>query len=579
MPTDGITLGFLARECSDKLTGGRVEKILQPDKSTIILVIHTKNGGHRLLISASADAPRVQTTEANPKNPKEAPMFCMLMRKRLTGARLASIRQIGGDRVMWIDFDTEDELGEPATLRLIAECAGRNANIILVDSSMRVIDSSRRVTSAMSRVREILPGRIYSPPPPQDKLDPSAITPEQIRERLPHEGSLAKAIMGTITGAGPVVADEIAYRVANTRDPKIDESNRNAIVEKLHAFLSNLRSVSSPCVVLDERNMPRDAFPFVPLLYASSQIEKRDSLSAAMDDCHIKRDEARRNEHRVLQTSKQITSLIERERKKLAIYDDAIDKEDEIEHTRLMGEIITANIYRIHKGDTILRATDYSKDDAPEIDIQLDAQLSPQLNAKRFFNKSKKMKAARDNALELREASLKSIALLETLLSDLEGVTDELEYAEVRAALVEAGFAKREQSRGKPRKQQPSSPYIYESQDGVQIVVGKTSAQNERVTRDAQGEYTWLHVKDMPGSHVIIRDTNAPTDATLRDALALAAWYCKGRMSTAVPIDVTLRKHVRKPPASPPGFVTYTHQETYMVEPSEKAVAGIKRIK
>ncbi|MDR1569346.1 MAG: NFACT family protein [Oscillospiraceae bacterium] len=576
MPTDGLTLGFLARECDDALRGGRVERVQQPDRSSILLIIRSRSENYRLLLSADTNAPRIQLTAQTPPNPQEPPMFCMLLRKRLQGAKITGVRQIRGDRVIWVYFETQDDLGEPGAHHLIAECTGRNSNLILTDASGRIVDAVRHVNASMSRYREVLPGRLYQPPPEQDKLEPFTAEAADIASRFAvGGGKLSRCISDAIAGIGPASARELAYRAVGDAGAYIDSIDRLAAADSLCELLRRIPDLAEPTLLLNENGTPIDAFAFVQASLPAALQRPCQSLSEAMDACYAGRDARERMSRRTQALRKTLDNAIERAEKKLAIQSEAIARQDEIERLQNLGELITANLYRIPKGAASVTLEDYHLPDSPPALVPLDEQLTPAANAQRFFKQARKLRAASNAAAEQKRATEDTLLFLTTQRLDLDNCTDESELEEVRAQLIRAGVVRQDASRKKARKLPPSKPYKFRSSDGIDILVGKTSAQNDRLTADANGEETWLHAKDMPGSHVIIRHIGEPPAATLREALMLAAWYSKGRGSSNVPVDFTLRKHVKKPGGSPPGFVIYTHQRTRTVTPDERAVQAL----
>ncbi|GHU71830.1 hypothetical protein AGMMS49992_06560 [Clostridia bacterium] len=581
---DGIAMGFMCNECDTILGGGRVDQVRQPDRSTLVLAVRSHGANHRLLLSADANSARIQLTGANPPNPSEPPMFCMLLRKRLAGATILGVRAIGGDRVAWIDFATEDELGEASTHRLVVECMGRHSNIALLDGSGRVVDAIRRIGADVNRYRELLPGVIYKAPPAQDRLDPALFGEpstavaacDNLHARMPSGGKLSRAISDAIIGVGAQTAREFAKRVAGDADVYMDSLDRLTIADALADLLANLPTLFSPVSVVDEIGAPVDAYPFPQTSLAAERQKRCETLSEAMDACFAHRDEAERVNRRKQSLRKTIDNAIERAEKKLAIQLDAIHTEPQIEQASRFGELIIANLYRIPQGATSVTVEDYNQTDSPKIMIALDEHAGAVRSAQKYFKKASKLKAARDAALEQRRLTEETLAFLRVQSLDLDMCADESELAEVRAQLIHAGVVRADHS-GKTNKSRKlrlpqSEPHRYQSPDGIEILVGKTSAQNDRITAAADGDMLWLHAKDMPGSHVVIQHAGTVPDATLHAALTLAAWYSKGRASSNVPVDATLRKYVKKPGGAPGGFVTYTNQRTYFVTADEAAV-------
>lgn len=581
---DGVAMGFMCAECAAALTGGRVDQARQPDRSTLILHVRSRGANHRLLLSADANSARVQLTDSNPPNPPEPPMFCMLLRKRLVGSIVTGVRAIGGDRVVWIDFDTRDDLGESDSHRIVAECMGRHSNIVLLDGTGRIVDSIRRVGASVNRYRELLPGVIYKPPPSQDKMDPAAFladpsaAAERLLDRLPAGGKLSRAISDSIMGVGSQMAREFAMRVGGDPDAYMDRLNREGAARALASLLARLPGMAAPSAMLDGT----DAYPIEMLTIAPDRRGRYETLSEAMDACFARRDEAERMERRKQSLKKAVENAIERAEKKLAIQLEAIGGQERIDEALRFGELIMGNLYRIPPGSAAAIVEDYYLEGSPLVSIPLDERAGALRSAQQYFKRARKLKSARDAALEQRRATEDTLAFLRAQEQDLETCADEAELAEVRTLLIKAGIVRMDRTAragklAKPRLPK-SEPYRYRSSDGIEIQVGKTSAQNDRITAAADGDMTWIHAKDMPGSHVVARHGGDLPDKTMSEALMLAAWYSKGRASANVPVDATLRKYVKKPGGAAAGFVTYTNQKTYYVTPDESSVRAIALI-
>ncbi|MDR2504465.1 MAG: NFACT family protein [Oscillospiraceae bacterium] len=547
MPLDGFTLRYITEELSAALVGGHMDKIQQPDKTVLLFTIRNGGRNHKLLVTINPNASRMGLTQAQYENPQEAPAFCMLLRRRLLGGHVAAVRQLGCDRVAVFDVLTEDELGERAQVSLICELTGRNSNVILCESSGRIIDAARRINASMNRVREVLPGLIYAPPPPQIKLDPfSYEAGRKVRELADTHGT-ARAISALLEGVGGVTAEELLARAESALGiPSAD-----------------------PHILFDECGVPKDVLPFRFVSIATEQ-QRRASMSQALEECFAARDEHERLARRTATLRKLIETNLERIAKKKAILREAVSREADIENERRLGELITANIYRIKRGMTSVVVDDYEF--GGELEIPLDITKTPSQNAQSRFNKARKMKTAAKTAIEQIAEADKTQSLLEIAQQDLATCANEGDIAEVRRELVARGILRPEKNaaRGKARAPAKSKPSLYLSPDGVEILVGRTSVQNDSLTQAGKGEWTWMHAKDMPGSHVIIRwdgGGEVPKE-TFMMALKLAAKNSRGSGGTKVPVDATLRKYVKKPSGSPPGFVIYTNQTTYYVSPT-----------
>ena len=578
MPMDGVMLGFLARELDQKLRDGRVDRVIQPEKDEIHLLIRAQGENHRLVLSASPSAARAHLSAHAKTGPMEPPMFCMLLRKHLLGGRVTDVRRIAGDRILEISFSVLSELGDLVARTLVVELMGRHSNVILRAGDGRIIDAIRHVDEDISRVRLVLPGLPYAAPPSQGKLDPDAATAPQIEERLTCEGGkLAKAIGACIAGFSPQAAREAAVRIGLSGEDLIASIDVPAAARALHAYLQAMPALS-PCVVtLAESGAPADVFPF-PQMHLSADTETFDGPSAALDAFFYERDRRDRLQQRASSLYHTLRHHIERCERKIAIQDEALAGAARMEEYRQNGELIQANLYRLQKGAPFAEVENYYAEDCALVRIPMDVSLSPAQNAQRYFKLYQKARGARTLAAEQKEKAEQELMYLEQMEDDLRKCADAQGLSELRAILEASGHVRAAASRVKPRKEAPSQPMKFLSSDGIEIEVGKNALQNERLTMGAAGYETWLHAQKMPGSHVIVHAQSVP-EATLAEAAMLAAYYSKGVRSSQVPIDVTLRRYIKKPGGTPAGFVTYTHQRTLYITPDEAAVRNIKLLR
>ncbi|MBQ6173865.1 MAG: NFACT family protein [Clostridia bacterium] len=578
MPIDGLTLGFAARELDGLLAGGRVDKVTQPEKDTVILLIRAGNENRRLLLCASANNARCHLTQQNFPNPLEPPVFCMLLRKQLQGGRILSVRQIGGDRVIHIDVDTIDELGDHVLRRLILEVMSRHSNLILTDGNGRILEAARHVSEDMSRVRQILPGLDYEAPPPQDKADPADVTPEDLLERLRACGDmpLKKALTQCVRGLSGAAAQELAFRVLDPGTDRPDDLPGTA--ERLCGLFARLPGMADPRVLADPSGEPLDVFPFAYLSADLSLQQPMPTLSAAMERACGSRDARDRLQQKSASMVRLLKGHIERCERKLALQEEELASAEHMEDYRIMGELIHANLWQIQKGQREAVLPNYYDEQGGTLTVPLDVKLSPAQNAQRYFKRYQKARAARTTAAAQRELTLKELDYLEGCLLDIGKCVGESELEEVREELARTGYMKRVTNRREKRALPQSRPYRYRSADGIEILVGKNAAQNERLTLSAGPNELWLHAKDMPGSHVIVKATGEIPLTTLKQAALLAAWYSKGQRSANVPVDYTLRRCVKKPGGTPTGYVTYVNQHTAYMTPTESEIRNIEKL-
>ena len=580
MPMDGLTLGFVARELDALLAGGRVDKVNQPEKDTVVLLLRAGNENRRLLLCASPNNARCHLTGASYPNPLEPPVFCMLLRKQLLGGRLLSVAQQHGDRILHFDFDVIDEMGDHVLRRLILEVMSRHSNLILTDGEGRILEAARHVSGDMSRVRQILPGLAYEAPPAQDKADPLAVTPEELAARLGAAGDmpLARALAQQVAGLSSVSARELAFRVLPAGEERLPEGGAADAAARLCDFFRRMPGMADARVLTDEQGDPMDVFPFPYLSLALERQEKCPSLSAALERYFGGRDARDRISQKSAAMVRTLKGQIERCERKLALQEEELAGAARMEEYRVMGELINANLWQLRKGQTEACLDNFYDPAGGKLTVPLDIRLTPAQNAQRYFKRYQKARAARVTAAEQREKTLLELNWLEGMLLDVGKCVGEAELEEIRGELARAGYMKRVTSRREKRALPASRPYRYLSSDGVEILVGKNAVQNERLTQGARPGEMWLHAKDMPGSHVIIRMEGEIPPATLKEAALLAAWFSKGQHSANVPVDYTLRRYVKKPGGTAPGFVTYTNQHTAFITPVEAEIRAIRLV-
>lgn len=564
MPLDGVMLGFTARELNHMLAGGRVQKIAQPERDELVLSVRSLGAIRQLLFTANAASPRLQLITDRRTNPLEPSAFLMMLRKRLNAARILSITQIGGDRVLDTEMEVVDEMGDIVRRTLVIECMGKYSNIILV-SNGRILESARRVSEDMSRVREVLPGLPYERPLsdklPYDALDASALA-EALAARI---GDTAwKALSQCVSGLSRQTAREIVVRFGDDPDGKLREAERFALFAA--AFLRSMENLKSPRVVKNPDGSLLDVVPFPYLQYAHLPQDEYETVSEALEAFYEGRDRADRILQRSTALRRTLKNHLERCEKKLTLQYEARKDADRMEEYRIRGELLTAHLGMIPRGADKISLPNYYDPEGGEMEIPLDVKLSPAQNAQRYFKHYQKAKSAARLATEQIDKTTSEIDYLENQLYNIDRCEGESELAEIRAELARLGYVKENTSRRQTKSLPPSLPHKFTAPDGTVILVGKNNLQNDKITGEAQPNEMWLHVKDMPGSHVIIVSEN-PSEETIVFAASLAAKFSKGATNSKTPVDYTRRKHVKKPSGAKPGFVIYTHQKTLMVEP------------
>ena len=566
MPMDGLTLSFMTRELQALLVGGRVDKVAQPDADAVVLTIRSQGGNHKLLLCSNANRARVQLTELPYENPAEPPMFCMLLRKHLSGAHITAMEQLFGDRILRMDMDTLGEMNDRVRRTLYLELMGRHSNLTLCDENDRIIDCAKHVNSEMSRVRTLLPGGLYQLPPAQDKLHGDALTAASLAPRLAAAtGTLAKALCESVSGLATLCAKELCAQLGLPPETPMAELDASATAERVCALLARLPQMAAPVLLEDESGQALDFFPFPYLSYPAELQKRRETLSAAMDDFEAGHELQQRMRQRAGSLQHTVKTALERLEKKRELLRDTLSQSEQAEQNRMYGELLTANLHLLKRGQESVTLANYYLPDAPEVTIALSAQRTPAQNAQDYYKKYRKQKSAQQYAAEQIALADTEIDFLEDALEDIDKSTAAADLAEVRFTLTERGYVRPDPAQRKRKKLVEGKPYRFFAPDGTAIDVGKNSLQNDRLTLHARPDELWLHAQGIPGSHVIVRGDAAPANETVLHAAKLAAYFSKGRNHPALPVDCTQRRYVKKSAGAPAGFVTYTNFQTILV--------------
>ncbi|MEG1891182.1 MAG: NFACT family protein [Clostridia bacterium] len=575
MPMDGFTLSFMQRELRAALLGGRVDKVNQPERDSLVLVIRS-GANHKLLLSANASQARAQLTAQSYENPSEPPMFCMLMRKHLLGGRVLDLRQLNGDRVLAMTFDCIGELGDHVQKTLYLEMMGRYSNLTLVNEGGIMIDAIRHVNAEMSRVRTLLPGGVYELPPGKEKLTPEELDAHTLNERLgASQAPLAKALIENVAGMASVCAKEVCAQTGLDAGIPCTELHVDAAAQALAAFYQAAPDKAAPVTLYDAAGLAVDFFPFPYLTYCAELQKPMPSLCEAMDAFYLGRDLRQRMQQKSAGLQRHIKSALERTEKKQAIMQEALCQGEQAEQNRIFGELLTAHMHLLSRGQESVTVPNYYEEGCPNVSIPLSTRNTPAQNAQSYYKKYRKSKVAEQYAKEQLVKIELDLALLENALDDLEKCETTADLAEVRFLLTENGFVRPDPAQRKKKKLPEGKPCRFLAPDGTVIEVGKNSLQNDRLTLHARGGETWLHVQGMPGSHVLIRTEDEPAPETLLLAAKLAAYFSKGRNHPALPIDYTKRKHVKKAASAPAGLVTYTNFQTMLIGLTDEDIAQI----
>ena len=575
MPIDAVFLESLRCELQEQLLACRVDKVQQPERDTILLSMRGPNGGGKLLLTASPNHPRIQLTSLSFENPAQPPMFCMLLRKHLTGGRLVSISQPPLERLVELTFDCIDEMGTPCQKKLILEIMGRNSNLILTGADGRILDCLRRVDFEMSEQRQVLPGLYYHLPPTQGKRSPWDASVEELRALLCAQKTQKMAdsfLLETFGGLSPLLCRELAYAVFGQVDldlSRLTDAQREDAAGKLFAAFDQLHTGKRTPVILVRDERPWD-FTCIPIRQYEGLItqEPQPSFSALLDTFYAKRDSLERMRQKTQALRKTLANLHNRTARKLANQQKELEATFDREHLRRLGDIVTANLHAISRGQARLTAVDFYDPEMKEIDIPLNPAISPQQNAAKFYKDYQKAKTAEKVLTEQIAKGEAELSYLASVLDELSRVESERDMQDIRQELTEGGYL-RETGQKKKMKLPASKPMVFRSSDGFEILVGRNNRQNDLLTcKLAQKQDIWLHTQKIHGSHVIIACAHeTPPDRTVTEAMQLAAYFSQAREGQNVPVDYTRVKNVKKPAGAKPGMVIYDHYSTAVVTP------------
>lgn len=577
MAIDAICLQAVAGELRPQLLGLRVDKVQQPARDQVVLLFR----GKRLLLNAGAGAPRLQLTEILRDNPAEPPMFCMLLRKHLSGARVAGLTQPPLERLVKIEFDASDELGRAGRRTLVLEAMGRRSNLILLDGEGRVIDSLRRVDADMSAARQVLPGLFYQPPASTGRLPFLEETEEGFSARFAAaaaEKTLDAFLLDQYFGLSPLMARELAFQAAGDVDARVFQmGGPGPLWRALEDFQNRVRKERFTPVCLLRDGKPLD-FACVPVgqYGGAAECVAYPSFSALLDAFYEAREKQERARQRGADLLRAASTARDRLRRKLALQEKEYAATQDRDKLRIQGDLITANLYRMERGQARLECENYYEAGAPT-SIPLDPLLTPQQNAAKYYKRYAKAKTAEKYLREQMDLARRDLEYLESVLAEIAQAETEADYLDIRAELREAGFLKK-QGRGKKEKSRPAAPWEFCTSSGLRVLVGRNNRQNDKLTmKDADRRDLWLHTQKIHGSHVILRCAGrAPSEEDIAEAAMVAAWFSQARESGNVPVDYTEVRNVKKPAGGRPGMVIYTTCRTVNVTPEEAAVERLR---
>ncbi|NNU92147.1 fibronectin/fibrinogen-binding protein [Geobacillus sp. NFOSA3] len=569
MAFDGVFTYAMTKELQQALEGGRITKIHQPFAHELVLQIRSYGRNYKLLLSAHPSYARVHLTNETYDNPAEPPMFCMLLRKHLEGSIIEAIRQVDFDRIITIETKGRNEIGDIHTRQLIIEIMGRHSNIILIDKDTNtIIDSIKHLSPAVNRYRTVLPGHEYIAPPSHGKINPLEATEETVLKKIDfHAGKLAEQLVAAFSGISPLLAKEIVFRAGL--------ANRATLPKSFISLMDEVRANRfAPAMYT---NGEKEWFYALPLTHLQVEAKPFDTLSELLDRFYFGKAERDRVKQQAHDLERFIANEKAKNEKKLIKLKQTLEEAKQAEQYRLYGELLTANLYAIKRGMKEIEVINYYDENGATVTIPLDPQKSPSENAQSYFQKYQKAKNSLNVVQEQIKRTNEEITYFNTLLQQLETAAPK-DVEEIREELIEQGYL-RARATKQTKKQKPRKIELdrYVASDGTEILVGKNNKQNDYLTTKlAHKDEIWLHTKDIPGSHVVIRSKN-PSEQTIAEAANLAAYFSKARQSSSVPVDYTRVRYVKKPSGAKPGFVIYENQQTIYVTPDEDLVIRMKK--
>ncbi|PIC71752.1 hypothetical protein CSV77_00665 [Sporosarcina sp. P16b] len=561
MAFDGLFTKAIVSELQ-QLKTGRISKIHQPNSQEIIFQVRANNKNHKLLVSLHPSFSRLQLTDEVLTNPSEPPLFCMVLRKQLEGGMITSIEQHENDRIVNIHVQARNELGDQIERKIVIEIMGRHSNLILLDASRdMIIDSMKHLPPSVNSYRTVLPGQPYIPAPPQDKVDPFEVTETEFNTIV---GALQepKDIVQHFAGFSPLTAAELLYR--------LQDDNQSFTVWRSFLESFSLRTMKPTTVENDRKTL----FSATALTHAQGITQSFSTLGDLLDKVYFARAERERVKSQAIDLERWLSNEIAKLENKTKKLQKEQETAQDLDTLKLYGELLTANSYMLHKGDKEVTVENYYEQ-GTTVTIPLDPRKSPIDNAQRYFSRYSKAKTALIRIAEQLEKTKDDIEYFEMVRQQVYQASP-IDIEEIRQELVELGFMRARRNKKKVKLQKPK-PEAFVSSTGIPISVGKNNKQNDYLTfKLAARDHIWLHTKDIPGSHVVIHDTD-PDAQTIEEAAALSAYFSKARESSSVPVDYTQIRHVKKPSGAKPGFVIYFEQKTVFVTPDEDLVRKLRK--
>lgn len=579
MAFDGITIANLVKEFQETLVGGRINKIAQPEADELLITIKNNKTQYRLLLSASASLPLVYFTEKNKTSPLTAPNFCMLLRKHIGSGRIAAVTQPDMERAIEFRIEHLNELGDPCFKILVVEIMGKHSNIIFLNEERMILDSIKHVSCNVSSIREVLPGRDYFLPKTQEKKNPLTVTEEEFFQTVYTKPmACAKALYTSLTGLSPSMAEEICFRASIDGSLPPDGLSQAARLHLYHTFARTMEDVAEgrfvPNIVYNEKDEPVE-YAALPLThYGDAPVKTFASMSQVLELYYAQKDRITRIRQKSADLRRIVQTALERNRKKFDLQSRQMKDTEKMDKYKVYGELINTYGYNLEEGCKSFTALNYYTNQ--EISIPLDPTMTPQENAKKYFDRYNKLKRTAQALEEQLKETEEEIRHLESISTALDIALLESDLSQIKDELTEYSYIKKHTG-GKKKALAKSKPLHYVSSDGYDMYVGKNNYQNEELTfKFATGNDWWFHAKKMPGSHVIVKSGSEELpDTTFEEAGRLAAYYSSGRTAPKVEIDYIQKKHVKKPGGAKPGFVVYYTNYSLMIEPD---ISGIRQV-
>lgn len=575
MAFDAAMLNCIMNEIA-ALGESKVEKVYQPAGDEIVLLMHSRERNFRLLINAGSGCPRINVTTTQAENPQKAPMLCMLLRKHLGGAKMTNARCYGFERACELKFDAYDEMGFKSKKYLICEIMGKYSNIILTDANKKILALLKTVDFTVSMQRQLLVGMVYELPPKQDKIDTASVTKEQFADafvQAPKSMRVDKFISTYFSGIAMSTARQIAYKAVGSIDATLENCEISTLLATFFEIIDGVReNKARPYLIVNENNEPQE-FSYTPLDYYGGDYKsiELDTFGELIDAYFTKKGKAERIRQKSSDIFKLLSNAEARINKKISVQTEELSQCEMAEEYRIMADLITSNLYAMKRGESSVTLVNYYEESCPTVEIQLDSKLSPSQNAQRYYKKYNKLKKAKIELNKQIELSRQELKYIDTVFDSLTKADGESDLMQIRDELYHSGYASRMKNYSAVKSQAPK-PLKFVTSGGYTVLCGKNNTQNDYITTKlAEKTDWWFHVKNLPGSHVLMQCKEEPSEVDFTEAAEIAAFYSQAEGNN-IAVDYTNAKHVKKPAGTKPGYVIYHVNWTAYVTPNEEKI-------